>query len=323
MNYGLPYMGSKNGIAEWVISKMPKSRKLYDLFCGGGAITHAALLTNKFGAVHMNDLNPMSRLFIDAVQGKYHNENRWISREEFIAKKDTDPYIAFVWSFGNNCKGYLYNDGNERVKHALWNAVMFGDYTLADELHIPFKRSKYTDTKHRRLDIMRHWKKYGNKMIDRRMELQSLESLERLQSLESLERLQSLERLERLQSLERLESRNTDEERHGRLTYTCKPYNEVEIEPDSLIYCDIPYKNTAEYVAGGFNHAAFYKWAHNQQNLVMVSEYNMPSDFVCVGAVAKRNILSATANTKAIERLFVPDNQLAMYEERMRVKINS
>ena len=291
MNYGLPYMGSKNGIAEWVISKMPKSRKLYDLFCGGGAITHAALLTNKFGAVHMNDLNPMSRLFIDAVQGKYHNENRWISREEFIAKKDTDPYIAFVWSFGNNCKGYLYNDGNERVKHALWNAVMFGDYTLADELHIPFKRSKYTDTKHRRLDIMRHWKKYGNKMIDRRMELQSLESLERLQS------------------------RNTDEERHGRLTYTCKPYNEVEIEPDSLIYCDIPYKNTAEYVAGGFNHAAFYKWAHEQKNLVMVSEYNMPSDFVCVGAVAKRNILSATANTKSIERLFVPDNQFEMYKK--------
>ena len=248
-------MGSKSGIAEWVVSKMPKSRKLYDLFCGGGAIT--------------------------------------------------DPYIAFVWSFGNNCKGYLYNAGNERVKHALWNAVMFGDYTLADELHIPFKRSKYTDTKHRRLDIMRHWKKYGNKMIDRRMELQSLESLERLQSLESLERLQ------------RLQSRNTDEERHGRLTYTCKPYNEVEIEPDSLIYCDIPYKNTVEYVVGGFNHAAFYKWAHNQQNLVMVSEYNMPSDFVCVGAVTKRNILSATANKKATERLFVPDNQLAMYRAKM------
>lgn len=42
-----------------------------------------------------------------------------------------------------------------------------------------------------------------------------------------------------------------------------------------------------------------------------------PSDFVCVGAVTKRNILSATANTKAIERLFVPDNQLAMYRAKM------
>lgn len=290
MNYGLPYMGSKNGIAEWVISKMPKSRKLYDLFCGGGAITHAALLTNKFGSVHMNDLNPMSRLFIDAAKGKYHNENRWISRAEFMAKKDTDAYIAFVWSFGNNCKTYLYDDENEKVKHALWNAVVFNDYALADELQIPFKRSKYKDTKQRRLDIMRHWKKYGKKLINNRMELQSLESLERLQ---------------RLQSLERLE-------------YTNKPYNDVEIEPESLIYCDIPYKNTAEYATGGFNHSAFYKWAHEQTNLVMVSEYNMPSDFVCVAACAKRNTLSATANTKSIERLFVPDNQIELYNKLVK-----
>jgi hypothetical protein len=39
---------------------------------------------------------------------------------------------------------------------------------------------------------------------------------------------------------------------------------------------------------------------------------------VCVGAVAKRNILSATANTKSIERLFVPDNQIELYNKLVK-----
>lgn len=39
MNYGLPYMGSKNKIAEWILSYLPKAENLYDLFCGGCAIT--------------------------------------------------------------------------------------------------------------------------------------------------------------------------------------------------------------------------------------------------------------------------------------------
>ena len=96
MNYGLPYMGSKNFIAEWVLSKIPPRTNFYDLFCGGGAITHAALLAKKHRRFFMNDLNPFSALFFDAVSGKYHNETRWVSRETFEREKTKDPYIAFV-----------------------------------------------------------------------------------------------------------------------------------------------------------------------------------------------------------------------------------
>lgn len=35
--YGLPYMGSKNKIAEWVLQYIPKADNFYDLFCGGYA----------------------------------------------------------------------------------------------------------------------------------------------------------------------------------------------------------------------------------------------------------------------------------------------
>jgi site-specific DNA-adenine methylase len=40
MRYGLPYKGSKNAIADWIVSTLPKAEIFVDLFCGGGAITH-------------------------------------------------------------------------------------------------------------------------------------------------------------------------------------------------------------------------------------------------------------------------------------------
>lgn len=48
MNYGIPYMGSKNRIAEWILNHIPSADNFYDLFCGGCAVTHCAMLQNKF-----------------------------------------------------------------------------------------------------------------------------------------------------------------------------------------------------------------------------------------------------------------------------------
>ena len=77
MKYGLPYKGSKNKIAEKIFDLFPQVDNFYDLFCGGGAITHYALLQKKFKHFYMNDINPMcTQLFIDSIHGKYHNEKR-------------------------------------------------------------------------------------------------------------------------------------------------------------------------------------------------------------------------------------------------------
>lgn len=53
------------------------------------------------------------------------------------------------------------------------------------------------------------------------------------------------------------------------------------IPPNSLIYCDIPYKNTTGYMQGYFNHEEFYSWCKiliQQGHNVLVSEYgqNIP-----------------------------------------------
>lgn len=45
MRYGVPYQGSKNKIAELVVEHLPSGHTLVDLFAGGCAVTHAALLS--------------------------------------------------------------------------------------------------------------------------------------------------------------------------------------------------------------------------------------------------------------------------------------
>ena len=43
MNFGIPYKGSKNKIAENIIAQLPPAKHFYDLFGGGGAMTHCIL----------------------------------------------------------------------------------------------------------------------------------------------------------------------------------------------------------------------------------------------------------------------------------------
>ena len=135
MKYGLPYKGSKNKLAERIVRLLPKRTHLIDLFCGGCAVSHAALMMCKYEHIHINDINWMCpTLFIDALNGKYNDENRWISREDFFRLKDTDPYVAVVWSFGNNLHTYLYSKEIEPLKKAIHYAMFFSDYSLGKEL---------------------------------------------------------------------------------------------------------------------------------------------------------------------------------------------
>ena len=124
MNYGLPYKGSKNSIAKWVISNLPASHTFVDLFAGGCAVTHAAILSGKFGRFIANDITEYPQVFRDAIDGKYRNECRWISREDFFRLKDDAPYVRLCWSFGAGMQTYLYNPEVERFKKHM-HAIFF------------------------------------------------------------------------------------------------------------------------------------------------------------------------------------------------------
>ena len=167
MRYGVPYRGSKNKIADWVVDHLPDGKTLVDLFAGGCAVTHAAILSGKWKNFIINDLGDAPEVFENAINGKYANEKRWISREDFYKLKDSDPYVSIVWSFGNNRRDYLYGKDIEPIKKAIHYERVFGDDSLISQL------------------------KEDNKNV----RLLSQESLQRLQSLQSLQRLQRLQSL--------------------------------------------------------------------------------------------------------------------------------
>ena len=307
MNYGLPYKGSKNKLAPKIFELFPQKKNFYDLFCGGCAMTHYGMLHNKFEKFIINDINPMCpTLFVYAINGKFKNETRWISREDFL--NSNEPYVKYCWSFGNNLRNYLYGEEIEPYKKACHYAIVFDDFSLIKELcpevygvtkealngikNIKKRRLAFGPSVIKELkrlgdwDLVQnnplyksaHWR--GGKLDGKNNDLQSLESLERLQSLEQF---------------------STD-------------YQNVNIYKDSVIYCDIPYEGTEVYNGIDFDFERFYSWCEKQTEPVFISSYKMPEDrFVCIATFEHRSILSAKANNKVLEKVFIPKHQASSY----------
>lgn len=94
--------------------------------------------------------------------------------------------------------------------------------------------------------------------------------------------------------------------------FYCGSYDEVPLIPNSIIYCDIPYKNTTQYnTSKGFDYEGFYEWCINKSNEghnIFISEYFMPEDkFDCIWQKEITNGLTVDGKqNKGIEKLFIP-----------------
>jgi len=92
--------------------------------------------------------------------------------------------------------------------------------------------------------------------------------------------------------------------------FYCCSYEDLPIPPQSIIYCDPPYRGVAHsyYNAKGFSHQRFYDWCRLMKakgHRVFVSEYSMPKDFKCVWEKAiKVKLSSYDQSVPRIEKLF-------------------
>lgn len=308
-NFGLPYMGSKNRIAKELITEIiwnePHAQIFIDLFAGGCAMSHAAILSGKYKRVIANDINAMPTLFKDAILGKYRDEKRWISRDEFHKLKDTDMYVKSCWSFGSRGATYMYGEHLEPYKKAYYYAKVFGDFSLFNQFAPYIEQElkdnnwrKYIKTNHERI------KKDYSKWLLTDIKYSS----SRLQSLQSLQRLQSLERLERLERLENLSDT---------LEISQQSYQDFKLPKadECVIYCDIPYKGTQGYSHDGakleFDYEAFYQWVREKSKQgykIYISEYQMPSDFKELLAIEAQSRLNDKSPKKVKEKLFKYEN---------------
>lgn len=281
MNYGLPYMGSKSRICDWLMEHLPPADTFIDLFAGGCAVTHAAMISGKYNHVIANDVQgDVLQLFQRAVtRGLSPEDWRPVSREEFELHKATDALIGLVWSFGNNKQDYLYGADIEEQKliaHCMIVSETIKDrYTAFQSFCSTLENSKEIYCAH-----------------------PSISRLARIQALHGLARIQALLQI-------------------SVGSYDACPY--LPPPSSSVVYADPPYIGTRGYTSGAFNHDRFYNWLRSVPYPVYVSEYHMPDDFIPIAETKLQCTLSATGNNTATERLFLhrrfahPDIQATLF----------
>jgi site-specific DNA-adenine methylase len=175
------------------------------------------------------------------------------------------------------------------------NAVVFGEFDELAEKVLRFNKwpSIAKTIKQRRFylrQLIEHYRK--TKIPDSLLQFLTDKQRNSLAAHRPLMELEQLERLERLQQLEQLE----------RLSITSLDYRAVEILPNSVVYCDIPYQGTAEY-GNAFSHKEFFDWAASRDFPVFISEYEIKDPrFELVYTVSKRCILTTEGESNKVRQ---------------------
>lgn len=282
MAYGLPYKGSKQAICKWLFTQLPPAENFYDLFGGGGSCTHFACLTGNYKNIYYNELNKnIYQGFKDAINGKYLTRKEWIDRETFLKNLGKgDLYNDFVFSFGYIGKGYICGKDKEEIEKAIFMGSMHQDYRLFEKI--------------KKIKVPENIKPAGFRKLLRDYNLRNRvkENADRINSLKALQPY--------------------------KINFSNLSYDEVQIKPNSVIYCDIPYFGTSGYDFD-FDYNNFYEWANRQNELVFISEYTMPEElFTCVGTIKKKCTLSSLDNTaETTEKLFIPKTQEELFKKKV------
>lgn len=279
--YGLPYQGSKNSVAEWVIDHLPTADTLVDLMAGGCAISHAALMSGKYKHVIANDITDTAFIFDAAMRGEMDGYSTVPTRDEFHAVKATDTLGSILYSFSNNRSNYLYGADMEQVKTAATSMI------LAPSIH------------ERRIAYKRFIT-----MLDKHIRAEGMVK-------DNLKRLEAVQRLERVQALSQIDTQATFTPLQG-------DYRNVDIPADAIVYVDPPYRGMRCDAYNGFDFDAFDAWLRTVPNLTIISEYTAPPECVEITHTQKRVTAAQNDNTKkANEMLLVPARQLDQYKQAM------
>lgn len=278
-SYGVPFKGSKSAIAKWLVDLLPPSHTFVDLFAGGCAVTHCAMLSGKWERFVANDLTDAPAMFVDAVRGEYDGHCTVPDRDQFNEEKAVDYALSVLYSFANNGRSYLWPKKLEPVKvHASRMLAM-------PSMHE--RRVEYKKFIHALSDYIRGGDAVGKLMgpadgKDKSHGLQGLEGLERLERLQCLQGLQGLELMQ-------------------------MDYREVPIERGATVYADPPYRGTTPGAYAEFDYREFDEWLASVYFPVYVSEYTCPDGCVEIARREKNQTCAANCTKRVQERVFVQE----------------
>lgn len=95
---------------------------------------------------------------------------------------------------------------------------------------------------------------------------------------------------------ERLARARKEAPRLDGIFFSCRDFREINFfHRESFIYCDPPYKGTTAYGNKGFDYEQFYEWLReaSENCFVLVSEYTMPDDFICIWSKERKVMLKS------------------------------
>ena len=280
--YGLNWIGSKGLFADQIIDILPAADTFIDLFCGGCAVSHAALVSGKYKHVIANDIKDMGAFFKQAIEGKVENLLEPISREEFFARNKTDPKVMSCWSFSGNLHSYIWGKEEGAFNLELFKAIADPDWVKRKE--------------HLRAAFVELMKIYDAGKLTRK----TIVYVQKVKTLNGLKRVADLAKWSHLAPM---------------LEPSRKDYRDVVIPQGACVYADIPYINCQDY-GTDFKHEEFYKWWDAQPFPVFVSEYEAPEGFSEIWQTVRRVTLGNLKYKQAVEKLFVQERFADRFRKR-------
>ena len=280
IRYGLPYNRSKDKIAKRLIEFIPRTENFVDMMCGGASVSQCIKEHRPDTNVHLNDVDEQLIEFLRLIDGNgWHGIEHFIPREEFARLKDSRFDVSVCFSFGNDRRTYLYSWDKEFL---MWRLE---DRLIKEGLPESYERFLKEKNKYSDVDV-----KY----------------------MRAVQRISSIFRFQ--------------ERMHGKFaSISCGTYFDYRFSdgmtPDNtVVYCDIPYRNTvSRQYSERFHHERFYWWVRNSRYVCVTSEFSMPSDFVRVGEIGRREVCKPTNGKRdmTVEGLFVHRDKVREYERMM------
>ena len=293
MAYGLPYQGSKNTIAERIVSSLPSGTNFVDCCCGGGAILQAAAMSGKYKTVTGYDTNKAIVGLIKATMINFdtidYEHFPAVDKQTFYAARDRnatleDWLIRYTCSFGFKGQEYLWGENRIKYKTLLHNAVALP--TIEErrgalrELMVCLAKDKLSES--------------------------------------DLKNLCHNEQLTNLNRFHEVELAMKGRKSKTKLNVICGSMFDIHFENYDVIYFDPPYAGTTGYNHGAFSQIMFKALLRallDSGKTVFVSEYNAPDpEFVEVASFQKAMTLKCDENRTATEKLFYGGTK-SKYEE--------
>lgn len=279
--WGVGYVGSKNKHIKWLFSNLPAGQRFVDLFGGGFAASHYAVESGKYPIVIYSDINhQIVSLIQRAASGDFdigRFKPKWYSRNEFFSLKGSDPFVKYIFSYGNGGKYYLGQETSEFFKR--W-------YAFYEFLYNSNISDYFIEIMARPLNEIQE---YNNKSFVEKY----LYSTGYCRSHSGKNGIHT--------DIFRLI-------KAGRAARKCvvmqRDYKAYEYKKGDIVYCDIPYimrRGTKHYELK-FNHDEFYEWA--RKTPCFISEFQAPDDFVLIDSKEVKSSLGLGYNKQSNECLF-------------------